>query len=88
MTEVDKVEMTFRSFSLFMKWISRPFNSKENQNKIKFLPNSFAFRHVLRVSIWNDVLTGSNRTVGEVDVVLADIDWSKESICDYTLKLS
>lgn len=62
--------------------------NKISKKRNRIVTNSFSFRHVLRVSIWNDVLTGSNRTVGEVDVVLADIDWSKENICDYTLKLS
>ena len=43
------------------------------------------FRRVLRVSIWNSVVISGNRVLGQVDIVLAQIDWSKDNACDYTL---
>lgn len=43
------------------------------------------FRRVLRVSVWNNILTVGNRVLGEVDIVLSQIDWSKENASDYAL---
>jgi hypothetical protein len=43
------------------------------------------FRRVLRVSVWNNILTVGNRVLGEVDIVLSQIDWSKENARDYPL---
>jgi len=45
----------------------------------------FACRRVLRVSVWNNVISVGNRILGEVDIVLSQIDWSKENACDYAL---
>jgi hypothetical protein len=42
------------------------------------------FRCLLRVSVWNNVLTVGNHVLGEVDIVLSKIDWSKENARDYT----
>ena len=41
-------------------------------------------RRLLRVSVWNNVLTVGNHVLGEVDIVLSKIDWSKENARDYT----
>jgi hypothetical protein len=43
------------------------------------------FRRILRVSVWNNILSVGNRVLGEVDIVLSEIDWSKENACDYAL---
>lgn len=43
------------------------------------------FRRVLRVSVWNSVVISGNRVLGHVDIVLAQIDWSKDNACDHTL---
>ncbi|CAF4393597.1 unnamed protein product, partial [Adineta steineri] len=40
---------------------------------------------VLRVGVWNHILNISNHVLGEVDIVLSEIDWSKEHACNYTL---
>jgi hypothetical protein len=44
----------------------------------------FIFRRVLRVSIWNHILNVGNHVLGEADIVLSEIDWSKENASDYT----
>ncbi|CAF2498600.1 unnamed protein product [Rotaria sp. Silwood2] len=41
-------------------------------------------KRLLRVSVWNNVLTVGNHVLGEVDIVLSQIDWSKENARDYT----
>jgi hypothetical protein len=41
------------------------------------------FRRLLRVSVWNSALTAGNHVLGEVDIVLSQIDWSKENARDY-----
>ncbi|CAF0886366.1 unnamed protein product [Rotaria sp. Silwood1] len=41
-------------------------------------------KRVLQVGIWNNVLNLGNHVLGTVDIVLADIDWSKKDACDYT----
>lgn len=43
------------------------------------------FRRLLRVSVWNNVLTVGNHVLGEVDIVLSQIDWSKENARDYPI---
>lgn len=40
-------------------------------------------RRLLRVSVWNNALTAGNHSMGEVDIVLSQIDWSKENARDY-----
>lgn len=40
---------------------------------------------LLRVSVWNNVLTVGNYVLGEADIVLSQIDWSKEHARDYML---
>ena len=35
--------------------------------------------------MWNNILTVGNRVLGEVDIVLSQIDWSKENARDYAL---
>jgi hypothetical protein len=45
----------------------------------------FIYRHILRVSVWNNILNVGNHVLGEVDIVLSQIDWSKENACDYAL---
>ncbi|CAF0721214.1 unnamed protein product [Didymodactylos carnosus] len=40
-------------------------------------------RRVLRVSVWNSGLLPTNDNLGEVDIVLSKIDWSKENARDY-----
>jgi len=42
-------------------------------------------KRLLRVSVWNNVLTVGNHVLGEVDIVLSQIDWSKENARDYTI---
>jgi hypothetical protein len=44
----------------------------------------FIFRRILRVSVWNHILNVGNHVLGEADIVLSQIDWSKENACDYT----
>ncbi|CAF4458276.1 unnamed protein product [Rotaria socialis] len=41
-------------------------------------------KRLLRVSVWNNALTVGNHVLGEVDIVLSQIDWSKENAKDYT----
>ncbi|CAF0997755.1 unnamed protein product [Rotaria sordida] len=41
-------------------------------------------KRILHVGIWNNVLNVGNHVLGTVDIVLSDIDWSKENACDYT----
>ncbi len=62
------------------KYIQRFYSIKN-----MFLFFSIYFRRVLRVSVWNNILSIGNRVLGEVDIVLSQIDWSKENACDYTL---
>ncbi|CAF0889442.1 unnamed protein product [Adineta steineri] len=42
-------------------------------------------KRLLRVSVWNNVLTAGNQVLGEVDIVLSQVDWSKENARDYPL---
>jgi hypothetical protein len=37
------------------------------------------------VSVWNSVLTVGNHALGEVDIVLSQIDWSKGNARDYPI---
>ncbi len=55
--------------------------TKWNLNKFYW----FLFRRLLRVSVWNNVLTVNNHVLGEVDIVLSQIDWSKENARDYPI---
>ena len=47
--------------------------------------DSAIFRHLLRVSIWNNVLTAGNHEIARVNIVLSEIDWSKENARDYPI---
>ena len=43
------------------------------------------FRRSLRISVWNHMLSVGNHVLAETDILLSQIDWSKESIRDYIL---
>ncbi|UJR21159.1 hypothetical protein I4U23_024258 [Adineta vaga] len=44
-------------------------------------------KRVLRVSVWNSTLNMTKYVLGEVNIVLSQIDWSKENASNYTLTI-
>ena len=72
------------SFSLPMKSIERRCKSK-CRNRLSRSTHFDYFRRTLRVSVWNNILNVNKHVLGEVNIGLAEIDWSKDITNDYLL---